>query len=47
MGDATDDMRDLEESFDELRGLHQAKKCGGVIAGCPLCIMDDETVEVS
>ncbi len=47
MGDAADDMRDLEESFDELRGLHEIKKCGGMIAGCPLCIMDDETEEPS
>jgi hypothetical protein len=46
MGDAADEMRDLEEGFDELRGLHETKKCGGVIADCPLCIMEDETVEV-
>ena len=44
MGDASDEMRDWEEEADEIRTLHQIKKCGGVIACCPLCYMevDDE-----
>lgn len=46
MGDAADEMRDFEEDADEIRTLHANGKCGGVIAGCPLCIMEDETVEV-
>lgn len=42
MGDASDEMRDWEEEADEIRTLHQMKKCGGVQADCPLCIIDED-----